>query len=86
MALQVAENKRMQALLAKAIEDLGRMTRLAENLNTRVNILEAHTGSFPAPHHPPKQKPSALTSYTTPLHPLTPNRHPLVSGRIYGRH
>ena len=38
------QNKRMQALLAKAIEDLGRMTRLAESLTTRVNILEAHTG------------------------------------------
>ena len=44
LALQVAENKRMQALLSKAVEDLGRMTRLAENLSTRVNILEAHTG------------------------------------------
>ena len=39
LALQVAENKRMQALLAKATEDLGRMMRLSENLATRVQIL-----------------------------------------------
>jgi hypothetical protein len=42
-ALQVAENKRLQALLAKAIDDVARMSRLCENLSVRVQILEAHT-------------------------------------------
>ena len=44
LALQVAENKRMQAQLTKASEDIARLTRLAENLAVRVQILEAHTG------------------------------------------
>ncbi len=44
LALQVAENKRMQALLAKATEDVNRLARLCENLSVRVQILEAHTG------------------------------------------
>ncbi len=44
LALQVAENKRMQAQLTKANEDIARLTRLAENLAVRVQILEAHTG------------------------------------------
>ena len=44
LALQVAENKRMQALLAKATDDCNRLTRLCENLSVRVQILESHTG------------------------------------------
>ena len=44
LALQVAENKRMQAQLSKASEDISRLTRLTENLLVRVQILEAHTG------------------------------------------
>ena len=44
LALQVAENKRMQALLARATEDCARLTRLCETLSVRVQILEAHTG------------------------------------------
>jgi hypothetical protein len=44
LALQVAENKRMQAQLSKATEDISRLTRLTENLLVRVQILEAHTG------------------------------------------
>jgi hypothetical protein len=43
-ALQVAENKRLQAQLAKAQVDIQRLTRVAENLTTRVQILEANTG------------------------------------------
>lgn len=43
LALQVAENKRMQALLAKATDDCNRLSRLCENLSVRVQILEAHT-------------------------------------------
>ena len=46
LALQVAENKRMQALLAKATDDCNRLTRLCENLSVRVQILEAHTCVF----------------------------------------
>jgi hypothetical protein len=34
----------MQAQLAKALDDLARVSRLAENLALRVQILEAHTG------------------------------------------
>ena len=44
LALQVAENKRMQAQLTKATDDIARLTRLAENLAVRVQLLEAHTG------------------------------------------
>ncbi len=43
-ALMVAENKRLQAQLAKAQADIQRLTRVAENLATRVSILEANTG------------------------------------------
>ncbi len=43
-ALQIAENKRLQAQLAKAAADIQRLTRMAENLATRVQILEANTG------------------------------------------
>ena len=41
---QVAENKRLQAQLAKAQADVNRLIRVAENLALRVQILEAHTG------------------------------------------
>lgn len=44
LALQVAENKRLQAQLAKAQADVNRLIRVAENLALRVQILEAHTG------------------------------------------
>jgi hypothetical protein len=44
LALQVAENKRIQAQLTKATEDIARLTRLAESMAVRVQILEAHTG------------------------------------------
>jgi hypothetical protein len=43
-ALQVAENKRLQAQLAKAQIDVQRLTRIVENLATRTQILEANTG------------------------------------------
>lgn len=43
MSLQVAENRRLQGLLAKAIDDVARISRLCENLSVRVQILEAHT-------------------------------------------
>ncbi len=43
-ALQVAENKRLQGQLAKAAADIQRLTRMAENLSTRVALLEANTG------------------------------------------
>jgi hypothetical protein len=44
LSSQVAENKRMQAQLSKAAADIARLTRLAESLALRVQILEAHTG------------------------------------------
>lgn len=43
-ALQVAENKRLAAQLAKAQADIQRLTRIVENLATRTQILEANTG------------------------------------------
>ena len=43
-ALQVAENKRLQAQLAKAQIDVQRLTRIVENIATRTQILEANTG------------------------------------------
>ncbi len=43
-SLQVAENKRLQAQLAKAQIDVQRLTRIVENLATRTQILEANTG------------------------------------------
>ena len=43
-ALQVAENKRLQAQLAKSQVDVARLTRIIENLATRVQIIEANTG------------------------------------------
>lgn len=44
LALQVAENKRLQAQLTRSQADIARLTRLAESLALRVQMLEAHTG------------------------------------------
>ena len=43
-ALQVAENKRLSSQLAKAQADIGRLTRIVENLTTRLQIVEVNTG------------------------------------------
>ncbi len=42
--LQIAENKRLQAQLAKAQADVQRLTRICESLATRTQILENNTG------------------------------------------
>lgn len=43
-ALQVAENKRLQAQLAKAQADVQRLTRIVENLTTRMSMVETNCG------------------------------------------
>ena len=43
-SLQVAENKRLAAQLAKAQADIQRLTRIVDNLATRTQILEHNTG------------------------------------------